>query len=38
MKQDDLKQQVALKALEYVKPGMWVGVGTGSTANFLLIA
>ncbi|OAJ35085.1 ribose-5-phosphate isomerase RpiA [Piscirickettsia salmonis] len=36
MKQDDLKQQVALKALEYVKPGMWVGVGTGSTANFFI--
>lgn len=28
----DYKQQAALKALEYVKPGMKLGLGTGSTA------
>ena len=33
--QDELKQQVAKAAVEYVKGGI-IGVGTGSTANFLL--
>ncbi len=33
--QDELKQQVAKAAVEYVKSGI-IGVGTGSTANFLL--
>jgi ribose 5-phosphate isomerase A len=33
--QDELKQQVARKAVEYVKGGI-IGVGTGSTANFFI--
>lgn len=33
--QDELKQQVAKKAVEYVKSGI-IGVGTGSTANFFI--
>lgn len=33
--QDELKQQVAKKAVEYVKGGI-IGVGTGSTANFFI--
>lgn len=33
--QDELKQQVAKAAVEYVREGI-IGVGTGSTANFLL--
>ena len=32
--QDKLKQQTAWKAVEYVKSGMKVGLGTGSTAAF----
>jgi len=32
--QDALKQQAAFKAVEYVKSGMKVGLGTGSTAAF----
>lgn len=32
------KQQVAEAALEYIKPGMIVGVGTGSTVNFFIDA
>lgn len=35
MKQDELKQQVAIAAVEYVKSGI-IGVGTGSTANFFI--
>jgi len=31
--QDELKQQVAKAAIEYVKSGI-IGVGTGSTANY----
>lgn len=31
MNQDELKQQVALAALEYVKPNTIIGVGSGST-------
>jgi ribose 5-phosphate isomerase A len=34
--QDDLKRQAALAALEYIKPGMIVGVGTGSTVNHFI--
>jgi ribose 5-phosphate isomerase A len=34
-KQDELKQQVAKAAVEYVKDGI-IGVGTGSTANFFI--
>ena len=32
--QDELKKQTAWKAVEYVKSGMVVGLGTGSTAAF----
>jgi ribose 5-phosphate isomerase A len=32
--QDELKQQAAFKAVDYVKSGMKVGLGTGSTAAF----
>ncbi len=35
LSQDELKQQVARAAVEYVKSGI-VGVGTGSTANFFI--
>lgn len=34
-KQDELKQQVAIAAVDYVKSGI-IGVGTGSTANFFI--
>jgi len=33
MTQDEMKKKVAAAALEYVKQGAMVGVGTGSTAN-----
>jgi ribose 5-phosphate isomerase A len=33
--QDELKQQVAKKAVEYVRSGI-IGVGTGSTANYFI--
>ncbi len=33
--QDELKQQVAIAAVAYVKEGI-IGVGTGSTANFFI--
>ena len=36
LNQDELKKQAALAALEYVKPGMIVGVGTGSTVNHFI--
>ena len=36
MTQDELKQQAALRALDYVIDGSIVGVGTGSTANFFI--
>jgi len=36
MTQDELKQQAALRALDYVVDGTVVGVGTGSTANFFI--
>lgn len=34
LSQDELKQQAAWKAVEYVKSGMVLGLGTGSTAAF----
>lgn len=34
LSQDELKQQAAFKAVEYVKSGQAVGLGTGSTAAF----
>ena len=36
MTQDELKQQDALRALDYVIEGKIVGVGTGSTANLFI--
>ena len=33
--QDELKQQVAKAAIEYVKTGI-IGVGTGSTAYYFI--
>jgi len=38
MTQDEMKIKVAEAALEYVKPGVIVGVGTGSTANHFIDA
>ena len=35
--QDELKQQVANAAINYVKSGI-IGVGTGSTANYFIDA
>lgn len=34
MSQDELKQQAAWKAVEYVSSGMVLGLGTGSTAAY----
>ncbi|WP_119344594.1 ribose-5-phosphate isomerase RpiA [Facilibium subflavum] len=36
--QQQLKQQVAQAALDYIKPGMVVGIGTGSTVNCFIDA
>jgi len=36
MTQDDLKKAAAQAAIEYVKPNMIVGIGTGSTANHFI--
>lgn len=36
MTQDEMKQAVAIAAIEYVEAGTIVGVGTGSTANFFI--
>ncbi len=38
MNQNSQKRQAALAALEFIKPGMALGVGTGSTVNFLIDA
>ncbi len=38
MNQDDMKKAVAQTALQYVKAGAVVGVGTGSTANYFIDA
>jgi len=38
MNQDQMKQAVAAAAIDYVKPGEIIGVGTGSTANFFIDA
>ena len=35
---DHLKKAAALKAVEFVRNGMVVGLGTGSTAKHLLVA
>lgn len=34
--QNELKKIAATAAIEYIKPGMTVGVGTGSTVNFFI--
>ncbi len=36
MTQDELKQAVARAALKYVVDDAWIGVGSGSTANFFI--
>ena len=36
--QDQLKERAAKTALEFIKPDMIVGVGTGSTTNFFIDA
>ena len=36
MNQDDMKKAVAAAAIDYIEPGMIVGVGTGSTANYFI--
>ncbi len=36
MTQDEMKKAAAAAALEYVEPGMVVGIGTGSTANHFI--
>jgi len=38
MTQDEQKQAVARAALEYVEDDTWIGVGSGSTANFFIDA
>lgn len=35
---DDLKRQAAIKSVDYVRDGMIVGLGTGSTAKHVIIA
>ena len=35
---DTMKQAAALAAVEYITDGMVVGLGTGSTANHMVIA
>ena len=37
-KTDIMKKNAALRALDYIQPGMIVGVGTGSTANYFIEA
>lgn len=36
MTQDEMKKAVAAAAIEYVKPGTVIGIGTGSTANYFI--
>ncbi len=36
MTQDEMKQAVAMAALDYIESGSIIGVGTGSTANFFI--
>lgn len=35
---DDLKRQAAVKSVDYVRDGMVVGLGTGSTAKHMIVA
>ena len=36
MTQDELKQAVAREAIKYVVDDAWIGVGSGTTANFFI--
>jgi ribose 5-phosphate isomerase A len=36
MTQDELKQAVAKAAVKYIEDDAWIGVGSGSTANFFI--
>ncbi len=36
MTQDEMKKAAAAAAIEYIEPGMVVGIGTGSTANHFI--
>jgi ribose 5-phosphate isomerase A len=38
LQRDDLKRAAALKSLDYVGDGMVVGLGTGTTANYMIEA
>ena len=38
MDQNEKKRQVALAALDYIPDGATLGVGTGSTVNYLIEA
>lgn len=38
MTQEDMKKAAALAALDHIKPGMVLGVGTGSTVNYFIDA
>ena len=38
MNQDELKQQVGREAVKYIRPGMVVGLGTGTTVHCLVEA
>ena len=38
MNQDELKQLVGTKAVEWIKDGMIVGLGTGSTVKYMVDA
>ena len=38
MNQNDLKRKTALAALDYVTDGEVLGVGTGSTVDFLMLS
>jgi ribose 5-phosphate isomerase A len=38
MTQDEQKQAVARAALDYVEDDAWIGVGSGSTANYFIDA
>src|SRR5690606_34369260 len=38
MKQDELKKLVGEKSVEWIKDGMTVGLGTGSTVKFMVDA
>ncbi len=33
---DDLKRKVGFRAAEFVEDGMTVGLGTGSTAHYMI--